>query len=111
MTAPILESRALGDIGRKVEHVRAEIGGDPGGHHCHWPNCPQRVPPAAWGCKKHWYTLPKYLRDKIWAAYRIGQEQTKTPSAQYVAVAKEAQEWIYNYLLHFPPKPTQGKLL
>jgi hypothetical protein len=34
------------------------------------------------------------LRNKIWRAYRIGQEDSKTPSREYIAVAKEVQEWI-----------------
>jgi len=64
-------------------------------HHCHWPDCNVPVPPKMWGCKKHWSMLPKYLRDKVWRAYVRGQEITKTPSAEYIAVAKEVQEWIY----------------
>jgi hypothetical protein len=48
-----------------------------------------------WGCKTHWFALPKYLRDKIWATYRPGQEITKTPSLEYIAAAREVQEWIH----------------
>jgi len=47
-----------------------------------------------WGCREHWYRLPKDLRDRIWSAYRPGQEADKRPSAGYLAVAREAQEWI-----------------
>lgn len=63
-------------------------------HKCHWPGCTKEVLPALWGCPPHWYALPKTLRDKVWATYRRGQEVTKTPSAAYVAVAKQVQEWI-----------------
>jgi len=42
--------------------------------------------------------LPKYLRDKIWATYRIGQENNYTPSREYVTVAKEVQLWISIHL-------------
>ena len=42
----------------------------------------------------HWYALPKRLRDKIWATYRPGQEITKTPSVEYLAAAREVQDWI-----------------
>ena len=52
------------------------------------------VPPAAWGCRPHWYKLPGYLRRKIWASFRPGQEVSKTPSRRYVEVAREVQEWI-----------------
>jgi hypothetical protein len=36
-------------------------------HTCHWPDCRKEVPPAMWGCKQHWFALPKPLRDRIWA--------------------------------------------
>lgn len=64
------------------------------GHHCHWPGCTKQVPPAMWGCRDHWYSLPKSLRDKIWRTFDPGQEITKTPSPEYIAAAREAQEWI-----------------
>jgi hypothetical protein len=63
-------------------------------HTCHWPGCKKQVPPAMWGDKDHWFKLPKYLRDKVWAAYVPGQEQRMDPSVEYIAVAREVQEWI-----------------
>lgn len=63
-------------------------------HTCHWAGCTKETHPAMWGCSQHWFMLPKLLRDKIYAHYRPGQETTKTPSAGYVKVAKEVQEWI-----------------
>lgn len=47
-----------------------------------------------WGCKQHWFQLPKHLRDAIWAAYVPGQEVSKTPSPLYLSVASEVQRWI-----------------
>jgi len=63
-------------------------------HHCHWPGCAKPVPPKLWGCKDHWYRLPKPLRDRIWATYRAGQEMDKTPSRAYVEAARDVQAWI-----------------
>ncbi|MDE2020604.1 MAG: hypothetical protein KGJ13_09740 [Patescibacteria group bacterium] len=63
-------------------------------HECHWPGCTVQVPPAMWGCKYHWYKLPKRLRDDIWRTYQIGQEETLTPSRAYVEVARKVQVWI-----------------
>lgn len=63
-------------------------------HGCHWPCCDKQVPPAMWGCKLHWFKLPKRLRDRIWATYEIGQEVDMTPSDEYLAVAREVQDWI-----------------
>lgn len=79
-------------IADKVDHVRRA--GQHRRHHCHWPGCNKQVPPAMWGCKGHWFALPKHLRDRIWKAYRPGQEQDQRPSADYVTVAREAQAWI-----------------
>jgi hypothetical protein len=81
-----------GDIGAKVQHVlRAK---QTRTHECHWPGCEKQVPPARWGCREHWYALPKDLRDRIWQAYRPGQETDATPSRQYVEVAREVRAWI-----------------
>lgn len=63
-------------------------------HECHWPGCLRQVPPAMWGCKYHWFQLPKSLRDRIWAAYEAGQEETMSPSEAYLETAREVQDWI-----------------
>jgi hypothetical protein len=47
-----------------------------------------------WGCKDHWFTLPKFLRDRIWATYRPGQEVRKDPSLEYIVAAQFVQWWI-----------------
>lgn len=85
-------------IGEKAEHVRQALReGDAGGHECHWPGCGKAVPPAAWGCLRHWRLLPASIRRAIWAEYRVGQEQTKTPSKDYVSAAQRAQIWIRDH--------------
>lgn len=66
-------------------------------HHCHWPGCTIGVPPAMWGCKPHWFALPKHLRDRIWATYRRGQEVSKHPSREYLDAADAVQHWIREY--------------
>lgn len=76
----------------KYDHVRAAK--QTRQHHCHWPGCVRQVPPAMWGCRPHWYALPTTLRNKVWAAYRPGQEETMTPSREYIAAAREVQAWI-----------------
>lgn len=80
------------EIKRKVLHVRAAK--QTREHTCHWPGCTQLVPPAKWGCVKHWYMLPSKLRSAIWKAYVPGQEITMTPTTEYVKVAKQVQEYI-----------------
>lgn len=62
-------------------------------HTCHWPGCNQPVQPRFWGCYRHWRKLPAHLRERIWAYYRRGQEIDQKPSPEYIAVAREVQEW------------------
>lgn len=80
------------DIGAKVTHVKRA--GQNRNHECHWPGCGLQVPPAMWGCKRHWYQLPKTLRTEIWRTYRPGQEADMRPSAAYLAIARRVQLWI-----------------
>lgn len=83
-------------IHEKANYVKAQK--QHRAHHCHWTGCTKQVPPAMWGCKKHWFMLPASLRNKIWAAYEPGQEIDGTPSAKYLEVATEVQKWIANFL-------------
>jgi hypothetical protein len=79
-------------MNRKADYVRSQ--GQTREHHCHWPGCAQQVPPAMWGCKKHWFMLPKVLRDRIWETYEPGQEKEGDVSEEYLEVAREVQDWI-----------------
>lgn len=76
----------------KADYVKRQ--GQTRAHHCHWPGCSAQVPPAMWGCGKHWFKLPKALRDRIWRAYVPGQEVDMTPSDEYLKVADDVQRWI-----------------
>ena len=76
----------------KREYVKSQT--QTRAHVCHWSGCGKQVPPAMWGCKAHWFALPKSLRDRIWATYRPGQEISMTPSAEYLAAAQAVQDWI-----------------
>lgn len=59
-------------------------------HHCHATACPIEVPPTMWGCKRHWFMVPKPIRDRIWASYRVGQCDDMNPSMEYCHAAREA---------------------
>lgn len=76
----------------KAEYVKAQS--QTRSHHCHWPGCGKQVPPAMWGCPTHWFALPETLRRRVWRAYQPGQEVDGTPSAEYIEVAREVQDWI-----------------
>lgn len=51
-----------------------------------------------WGCTPHWYALPASLRAAIWRAYVPGQEVTQSPSKEYLAVARQVEDWIREHL-------------
>ena len=87
----------MSTISEKAQHVRAAA--QDRNHACHWPGCLRQVPPALWGCAQHWYRLPLALRNKIWAAYRIRQEDDMRPSRAYLEVAHDVQAWIAAELL------------
>ena len=59
-------------------------------HTCHAHGCTVEVPPKMLMCRAHWFSLPKVLRDAIWAEYRVGQERDKEPSLRYMAVQRLA---------------------
>jgi hypothetical protein len=71
-------------------------------HVCHWPGCQTQVPPAMWGCRRHWMMLPLHIRNNIWSAYRPGQEVALDPSRAYLRAAREAQEWIEAFIASQP---------
>jgi hypothetical protein len=79
-------------IGEKVRHVKSAQ--QDRRHECHWPGCARQVAPARWGCAPHWYALPIELRQRIWNAYRPGQEKDARPSREYIEAARDVQEWI-----------------
>ena len=90
-------------IGPKLFHVRRAR--QSRSHHCHWPGCERQVPPAMWGCRAHWFRLPQPLRDRIWQAYRVGQEHDRRPSRDYLAAARAAQDWIAAHAAETPLAP------
>lgn len=65
-------------------------------HRCHARNCPSPVPPSRFMCRKHWFMVPKKLRDSIWSNYRPGQETDKQPTQRYLEVTNEAIEFVAN---------------
>ncbi len=82
----------MSSLAEKRAYVKSQ--GQTRKHTCHWPGCAEQVPPAMWGCRRHWFSLPKRLRDRIWLTYRPGQEADMSPSMAYLNVADEVQAWI-----------------
>lgn len=63
-------------------------------HFCHARNCGAPVRPELFMCQNHWFMVPADLRRLIWRHYRRGQEVDKNPSAEYLEVAKKAQDAV-----------------
>lgn len=63
-------------------------------HTCHAEQCEVRVPPKIFMCKKHWYTLPKALRDEVWLHYSVGQEMRMNPTPEYLNVATRCVRFV-----------------
>ena len=64
-------------------------------HVCHAENCKVQVPPKLLMCRRHWFMVPKLLRDRVWATYRPGQEIDKRPTREYLEAATAAIEAVY----------------
>jgi len=73
-------------------------------HTCHAIGCNIQVPPKMFMCKSHWFALPKSMRDEIWKHYMPGQENSKTPTSEYINIATKCIDYIRE---KYPPKPTQ----
>lgn len=63
-------------------------------HTCHATECTVSVPPAMFMCKRHWFSLPKAMRDAIWRYYRPGQCDDWAISHEYANAARDAVRFI-----------------
>lgn len=60
-------------------------------HTCHAAGCSTPCPPKCLMCRKHWFMVPRPLRDRVWATYQEGQEAgMATPSAAWHSAANAA---------------------
>ena len=63
-------------------------------HTCHADGCDSHVPPKMFMCRRHWFMVPRDLRDLVWATYRPGQEVRMDPTDEYLEVARTAIEAV-----------------
>lgn len=59
-------------------------------HTCHYPTCKKEVPPRMWGCKQHWFALPKRLRNRLLGddARRLAQRMAEVDALDVCAAHK-----------------------
>lgn len=63
-------------------------------HTCHAMRCDVQVPPRMFMCRKHWFMLPKAMRDRVWELYVPGQERRKDPTSEYIDHAMACVNFI-----------------
>lgn len=59
-------------------------------HTCHAIGCEVAVEPEMLMCKRHWFVVPKKVRNRVWATYRPGQCDDMRPSEAWHVAADEA---------------------
>ena len=62
----------------------------PGAHHCHAIACERACPPECLMCSAHWRMVSRAKQRAVWASYRPGQCDDKSPSARWLEAAKAA---------------------
>lgn len=45
-------------------------------------------------CRRHWFSLPRDLRNKIWRTYRVGQCDDWNITHEYAEAARECVTYI-----------------
>lgn len=64
-------------------------------HTCHANGCETAVPRKMFMCRRHWYMLPKAMRDAVWAEYTPGQERNmELVTDDYLRVTREAINFV-----------------
>jgi hypothetical protein len=59
------------DLTQTAGHPRGP-GRGPVSHLCPAAHCRQAVSPARLMCRRHWYQVPKNLRDAVWITWQSG---------------------------------------
>jgi len=63
-------------------------------HKCPSPGCPHKVPSHKFACHTHWFSIPKEIRDDIWAGYReepLGERHTAAMEAATAFLEDEVE--------------------
>lgn len=56
------------------------------GHGCPAPGCTKTVPREQLACRRHWYAIPRPLRDAVWTEYQRGPQSTAHMAAVNAAI-------------------------
>jgi hypothetical protein len=61
-------------------------------HHCHAIACEVPVPPSMLMCRKHWFSVPRDLRNRVWAEYDNGITKAYCAAAKAAVTAVAEKE-------------------
>ena len=84
----------LSSAGRRVRCKACGTEYGENAHVCHATGCNVAVPPKMLMCRKHWYMVPRPLRDAIARMYVPGQEITKDPTDEYMVAQRAAVQAV-----------------
>lgn len=62
-------------------------------HECPAPGCELFVPDTTLACRRHWFQLPKVIRDWIWEEYQPGQSAATMTDGYVEALAEARSAW------------------
>lgn len=65
-TAPLPAGRGRGPGGEVMTSFSSTV-------HCPVTGCDEQIDPSRLMCRRHWYLVPKLLRDRVWATWRSGE--------------------------------------
>lgn len=54
---------------------------------CPVSGCDDQIDPSRLMCRRHWYQVPKQLRDRVWATWRSGERAASPEHQDAVLVA------------------------
>lgn len=69
-------------------------------HLCHAHGCKTPVKPSLLFCAKHWAIVPKEMQKAVYASYRRGQCDDKSPSNAWMVAAETAIAFVARYEGH-----------
>ena len=61
--------------------------------HCQVPGCDDQIDPSRLMCRRHWYRVPKQLRDRVWATWQSGRGTSSTEHQIAVRLAIAASRY------------------
>ena len=74
MTSHLQASRTVAEVpGGPGRGPRGRLSALHRGRCCPIPGCGGQIDPSRLMCRRHWYLVPKRLRDHVWATWRSGQ--------------------------------------